>query len=222
MWRHSWPILWFGQHFRAEWTSLRVESIFIQWRFCGQVDPKIQLKLFKLLLKGFIFGGDHFHAILIQIACAKSFLPEQVYFLFKFNIFFSNNFQKFQRKSRIGCDEQSKFLLFLINISPIHHFSKMYGFEGEVKSKYNQKMAELFTEIFNCMFFGKSYFFIFFSDLPLCHLINKKIFVSFFPFSQFFAYFSFLGLPWRTIPGGFDHTWPNSQSESIQATAGRG
>ncbi|KAH7727520.1 serine/threonine-protein phosphatase 5-like isoform X1 [Aphelenchoides avenae] len=41
--------------------------------------------------------------------------------------------------------------------------NKMYGFEGEVKSKYNGKMAELFTEIFNY--------------LPLCHLINKKIFV---------------------------------------------
>lgn len=26
----------------------------------------------------------------------------------------------------------------------------MYGFEGEVKAKYNAKMAELFTEIFNC------------------------------------------------------------------------
>ena len=39
----------------------------------------------------------------------------------------------------------------------------MYGFEGEVKSKYNPKMAELFTEIFNY--------------LPLCHLINKKVFV---------------------------------------------
>jgi serine/threonine-protein phosphatase 5 len=41
--------------------------------------------------------------------------------------------------------------------------NKMYGFEGEVKSKYNAKMAEFFTEIFN--------------HLPLCHLINKKIFV---------------------------------------------
>lgn len=41
--------------------------------------------------------------------------------------------------------------------------NKMYGFEGEVKSKYNAKMAELFTEIFNY--------------LPLCHVVNKKIFV---------------------------------------------
>lgn len=43
--------------------------------------------------------------------------------------------------------------------------NKMYGFEGEVKTKYNSKMAEFFTEIFNY--------------LPLCHVINKKVFVSF-------------------------------------------
>uniref|UniRef100_A0A8R1HM65 protein-serine/threonine phosphatase n=1 Tax=Caenorhabditis japonica TaxID=281687 RepID=A0A8R1HM65_CAEJA len=41
--------------------------------------------------------------------------------------------------------------------------NKMYGFEGEVKAKYSQQMSEFFTEIF-CF-------------LPLCHLINKKIFV---------------------------------------------
>uniref|UniRef100_A0A1I7ZIE5 protein-serine/threonine phosphatase n=1 Tax=Steinernema glaseri TaxID=37863 RepID=A0A1I7ZIE5_9BILA len=41
--------------------------------------------------------------------------------------------------------------------------NKMYGFEGEVKSKYNAQMAELFTELFNY--------------LPLCHVINRKILV---------------------------------------------
>ncbi|VDN37898.1 unnamed protein product [Gongylonema pulchrum] len=41
--------------------------------------------------------------------------------------------------------------------------NKMYGFEGEVKSKYTTQMAEFFTEIFDY--------------LPLCHLINQKIFV---------------------------------------------
>ncbi|CAI5453610.1 unnamed protein product [Caenorhabditis angaria] len=41
--------------------------------------------------------------------------------------------------------------------------NKMYGFEGEVKSKYNQQMSDFFTEIF--------------CHLPLCHLINDKIFV---------------------------------------------
>ncbi|XP_066911519.1 serine/threonine-protein phosphatase 5-like [Clytia hemisphaerica] len=39
--------------------------------------------------------------------------------------------------------------------------NKMYGFEGEVVSKYTSKMADLFTEVYNL--------------LPLCHLINKKI-----------------------------------------------
>uniref|UniRef100_A0A0R3RR96 protein-serine/threonine phosphatase n=1 Tax=Elaeophora elaphi TaxID=1147741 RepID=A0A0R3RR96_9BILA len=41
--------------------------------------------------------------------------------------------------------------------------NKMYGFEGEVKSKYTAQMADFFTEIFDY--------------LPLCHLINNKIFV---------------------------------------------
>ncbi|XP_052767610.1 serine/threonine-protein phosphatase 5-like [Mya arenaria] len=41
--------------------------------------------------------------------------------------------------------------------------NQMYGFEGEVKHKYTQKMAELFTEVFNW--------------LPLCHCINEKILV---------------------------------------------
>ena len=41
--------------------------------------------------------------------------------------------------------------------------NKMYGFEGEVQSKYNAKMFNLFTEIFNY--------------LPLCHCINRKVLV---------------------------------------------
>ncbi|CAD6198368.1 unnamed protein product [Caenorhabditis auriculariae] len=41
--------------------------------------------------------------------------------------------------------------------------NKMYGFEGEVKKKYSQQMSDFFTEIF--------------CHLPLCHLINSKIFV---------------------------------------------
>ncbi|CAB3398804.1 unnamed protein product [Caenorhabditis bovis] len=41
--------------------------------------------------------------------------------------------------------------------------NKMYGFEGEVRSKYSQQMSDFFTEIF--------------CHLPLCHLINHKIFV---------------------------------------------
>ncbi len=41
--------------------------------------------------------------------------------------------------------------------------NKMYGFEGEVKSKYSSVMAELFTEVFNY--------------LPLAHIIEGKILV---------------------------------------------
>jgi serine/threonine-protein phosphatase 5 len=40
--------------------------------------------------------------------------------------------------------------------------NKMYGFEGEVKAKYNAKMSEVFTGLFE--------------QLPLVHVINKKIF----------------------------------------------
>ncbi|CAH8434632.1 unnamed protein product [Heterobilharzia americana] len=43
------------------------------------------------------------------------------------------------------------------------HMNRMYGFEGEVKSKYSSQMASMFTDIFNW--------------LPLCHLINEKILV---------------------------------------------
>ncbi|KAL7060259.1 hypothetical protein AAHC03_09312 [Spirometra sp. Aus1] len=43
------------------------------------------------------------------------------------------------------------------------NMNQMYGFEGEVKSKYNAEMAEVFTEVFNW--------------LPLCHLINSRILV---------------------------------------------
>ncbi|XP_016842872.1 serine/threonine-protein phosphatase 5 [Nasonia vitripennis] len=39
----------------------------------------------------------------------------------------------------------------------------MYGFEGEVKTKYTAQMAELFTEVYNW--------------LPLAHCINKRVLV---------------------------------------------
>ena len=41
--------------------------------------------------------------------------------------------------------------------------NQMYGFEGEVKSKYTVTMAELFTELFEW--------------LPLAHCIEGKILV---------------------------------------------
>ena len=41
--------------------------------------------------------------------------------------------------------------------------NQMYGFEGEVKSKYSAQMAELFTEVYNW--------------LPLAHCINNRVLV---------------------------------------------
>lgn len=41
--------------------------------------------------------------------------------------------------------------------------NQMYGFEGEVKSKYTEQMAELFTEVYNW--------------LPLAHCLNNKVLV---------------------------------------------
>lgn len=42
--------------------------------------------------------------------------------------------------------------------------NQMYGFDGEVKSKYSAQMAELFTEVYNW--------------LPLAHCLNNKVLVS--------------------------------------------
>ena len=39
----------------------------------------------------------------------------------------------------------------------------MYGFEGEVKAKYDVKTYDLFSQLF--------------CHLPLCHVINKKVMV---------------------------------------------
>ncbi|EUB61432.1 Serine/threonine-protein phosphatase 5 [Echinococcus granulosus] len=41
------------------------------------------------------------------------------------------------------------------------NMNQMYGFENEVRSKYNNQMAEIFTEVFNW--------------LPLAHLINGRV-----------------------------------------------
>ncbi|KAL1512939.1 hypothetical protein ABEB36_002438 [Hypothenemus hampei] len=41
--------------------------------------------------------------------------------------------------------------------------NQMYGFDGEVKSKYTAQMAELFTEVYNW--------------LPLAHCLNKRVIV---------------------------------------------
>ena len=42
--------------------------------------------------------------------------------------------------------------------------NQMYGFDGEVKTKYTAQMAELFTEVYNW--------------LPLAHCLNKRVLVT--------------------------------------------
>lgn len=68
--------------------------------------------------------------------------------------------------------------------------NQMYGFEGEVKSKYSTQMAELFTEVYNW--------------LPLCHCLNKRVLVVL--FSKAFKYWSskigFLGHARRPLLKG--------------------
>lgn len=41
--------------------------------------------------------------------------------------------------------------------------NKMYGFEGEVKTKLNETFFEMFAEVFCC--------------LPLAYVLNEKVFV---------------------------------------------
>ena len=41
--------------------------------------------------------------------------------------------------------------------------NRIYGFDGEVKSKYNDSMADLFSEVF--------------CHLPLAHVLNSRVFV---------------------------------------------
>ncbi|XP_021945606.1 serine/threonine-protein phosphatase 5 [Folsomia candida] len=43
------------------------------------------------------------------------------------------------------------------------NMNQMYGFDGEVKAKYNAQMAEFFTEVYNW--------------LPLCHCLNNRVLV---------------------------------------------
>ena len=44
------------------------------------------------------------------------------------------------------------------------NLNKLYGFEGEVKSKYDMKVYDFFSELF--------------CQMPLSHCINKKVFVT--------------------------------------------
>jgi len=44
------------------------------------------------------------------------------------------------------------------------NLNKMYGFEGEIKKKYDKTTYDICSDLF--------------CNLPLCHRINKKVFVT--------------------------------------------
>lgn len=85
----------------------------------------------------YLFNGD--------FVDRGSFSVECIFTLFSFKLLYPDNFFM----SRGNHESQT--------------MNQMYGFEGEVRSKYTAQMAELFTEVYNW--------------LPLAHCLNKKVLV---------------------------------------------
>ena len=85
----------------------------------------------------YLFNGD--------FVDRGSFSVECIFVLFGFKLLYPNHFFM----SRGNHESEN--------------MNKMYGFEGEVKSKYSSNMVDLFTEVYNW--------------LPLCHCINNRILV---------------------------------------------
>ncbi|KAF7267558.1 protein phosphatase D3 [Rhynchophorus ferrugineus] len=85
----------------------------------------------------YLFNGD--------FVDRGSFSVECIFTLFGFKLLYPNHFYM----SR-GNHESATM-------------NQMYGFDGEVKSKYSTQMAELFTEVYNW--------------LPLAHCLNKRVLV---------------------------------------------
>ena len=85
----------------------------------------------------YLFNGD--------FVDRGSFSVECIFVLFGFKLLYPNHFFM----SRGNHESEN--------------MNKMYGFEGEVKSKYSANMVDLFTEVYNW--------------LPLCHCINERILV---------------------------------------------
>lgn len=85
----------------------------------------------------YLFNGD--------FVDRGSFSVECIFVLFGFKLLYPNHFFM----SRGNHESEN--------------MNKMYGFEGEVKSKYSANMVDLFTEVYNW--------------LPLCHCINNRVIV---------------------------------------------
>ncbi|XP_070180925.1 serine/threonine-protein phosphatase 5-like [Littorina saxatilis] len=85
----------------------------------------------------YLFNGD--------FVDRGSFSVECIFTLFSFKLLYPNHF--FMARG----NHESE------------NMNQMYGFEGEVRSKFSTQMAALFTEVFNC--------------LPLAHCIDRKILV---------------------------------------------
>lgn len=85
----------------------------------------------------YLFNGD--------FVDRGSFSVECIFTLFGFKLLYPNHF--FMARG----NHESAYM------------NQIYGFEGEVKSKYTDLMAQFFTEVYNW--------------LPLCHCINNKVLV---------------------------------------------
>nr|SVE75039.1 EOG090X03S1 [Daphnia dolichocephala] len=111
---------------------------------CGDIHGQFYdlMNIFKLnglpsIENPFLFNGD--------FVDRGSFSVECIFTLLGFKLLYPNHFFM----ARGNHESQT--------------MNQMYGFEGEVKSKYSSQMAELFTEVYNW--------------LPLCHCLNQRVLV---------------------------------------------
>lgn len=105
----------------------------------------------------YLFNGD--------FVDRGSFSVECIFTLFGFKLLYPNHFflSRGNLQFIIPIIEIETNLILLIGNHESINMNQMYGFTGEVTAKYNNTMANIFTQVFNW--------------LPLCHCINQKILV---------------------------------------------